>query len=127
MTRCKVQDELDRLLKLDIIEPVNGLTSWLNPLVPVLKLDGPVCLFLDMRKANEAIIRERHAIPKIEDILPELHGACVFSKIDLRERYHQIMLQENSRCNTNFATHKGVHRYKRLICESIVHWSNFKR
>ena len=67
-----------------------------------------------MRQANKAIIRERH-IPKIEDILSELHGAKVFSKIDLREGYHQLMLHEDSRHITAFATHKGVHRYKRLI------------
>ena len=42
-----------------------------------------------MRKANEAVIRERHVIPKLEDILPELNKATVFSKIDLREGYHR--------------------------------------
>ena len=89
-TRCKLENELNRLLKLNIIEPVNRPTSWLNPFVPVPKLDGSIRLCLDIRQANKAILRERHMIPKIEDILPELHGACVFSKIDLREGYHQI-------------------------------------
>ena len=114
-TRKKVEDELDRLIQLDIIEPVNGPTSWLNPFVPVPKADGTIRLCLDMRQANKAIIRERHVIPKMEDILPELHGAGIFSKIDLREGYHQLMLHEDSRPITAFATHKGVHRYKRLI------------
>lgn len=40
-----------------------------------------------MRRANEAIIRERHVIPILEDILTELNEATVFSKIDLREGY----------------------------------------
>ena len=43
-----------------------------------------------MRQANKAIIRERHIILKIEDILTELHGAKYFSKIDLTEGYQII-------------------------------------
>ena len=44
------------------------------------------CVF-DMQKANVAIERERHLIPKLEEILPELHNAKIFSKLDLRD-YH---------------------------------------
>ena len=68
-----------------------------------------------MRQANRAVIRERHIIPKIEDILTELHGATIFSKIDLKEGYHQIMLNEESRNITAFAVHEGIFRFKRLI------------
>lgn len=48
-------------------------------------------------------------------ILPELHDAKVFSKVDLREGYHQLELHPKSRHITAFATHVGVFRYKRLI------------
>ena len=58
-TRAKVSEELDRLLKLDIIEPVEGPTPWINPAVVVPKSSGEIRLCLDMRRANEAIIRER--------------------------------------------------------------------
>ena len=68
-----------------------------------------------MRQANKAIIRERHIIPKIKDILTELHGTNYFSKIDLNEGYQQIKLDLNSRPITTFATHQGLYRYKRLI------------
>ena len=114
-TRRKVETELERLLNLDIIEPVSGPTSWLNPVVPVPKADGSIRLCLDMRKANTAIRRERHVIPKMEEIVQDLHGAKYFTKIDLREGYHQLKLHQNSRDITTFATHKGVFRYKRLI------------
>ena len=59
-----------------------------------------------MRQANIAIIHERHAIPQIDDILPDLHNACYFSKIDLIESYHQIELHEDSHSIIAFATHK---------------------
>ena len=68
-----------------------------------------------MRQLNQAIIRERHVIPKIEDILTELHGAKYFTKIDMRDGYHQILLEESNRHLTTFATHEGLFRYKRLI------------
>ena len=71
-TRQKVSAELKRLPALDIIEPVNGPTTWLNPIVAVPKGKDRIRLCLDMRKANEAVIRERHVIPKLEYILPEL-------------------------------------------------------
>ena len=57
-TRKKVTIELQRLLDLDIIERVNGPTSWINPVVVVPKNNDRIRLCLDMRRANEAIIRE---------------------------------------------------------------------
>ena len=40
-----------------------------------------------MRQANEAIVRERHPIPMIEDVLHQVNGAKVFSKLDLNKGY----------------------------------------
>ena len=83
-TRKKVSKELDRLLQNDCIEKVEGPTSWINPIVVVPKSNDRIRLCLDMRRANECLIRERHQIPKVEEILPELNNAKYFSKIDLR-------------------------------------------
>ena len=68
-----------------------------------------------MRQANTAIVRERHPIPTVEEILQELQGASMFSKLDLRWGYHQIELHPDSRQITTFATHKGLYHYKRLM------------
>ncbi len=67
-----------------------------------------------MREANKAIIRERHLLPTIEEIIHDLNGACVFSKLDLRSGYNQLELKESSRYITTFSTHLGLFRYKRL-------------
>ena len=112
---------------MDIIEQVNGPTSWVNPIVAVPKKDNKIRLCLDMRRANEAIIRERHIIPKVEDILTELHGAKYFSKLDLREGYHQLELHPDCRDITTFATHKGLFRYKRLIYGVSSAFESFQR
>ena len=58
------------MLKEDIIEEVHsGQTEWASPLVVVPKPEGDICVGVDMRRANEAIERERHPIPTNEEIL----------------------------------------------------------
>ena len=64
--RERVDKKLDELLKLDIIEEVPDRPSgWISPLVVVPKADGDVRVCVDMRRANEAIIHERHPIPTL--------------------------------------------------------------
>ena len=63
---------------------------------------------VDMRAANQAIERERHPVPTVEDLIVDLNGAIVFSKIDLNQGYHQFELEKNCRSITAFATHVGL-------------------
>ena len=114
--RAKVDGKLDELLQADIIEEIpEGPSSWISPLVVVPKSDGDVRVCVDMRRANEAIIRERHPIPTVEELLHDLNGSTVFSKVDLKWGFHQILLSEDSRHITTFVTHRGLYRYKRLM------------
>ena len=115
--RDKVDEQLDELLKEDIIEEVSDKpTEWVSPLVVVPKANGKdIRICVDMRRANEAIVRERHPIPTIEEVLYDLNGATVFSKLDLKWGFHQIELEEESRKITTFVTHRGLYRYKRLM------------
>ena len=113
--RKDVEKKLQELQDLDIIEDVEGPTPWVSPLVAVPKSNGDVRVCVDMRRANEAVIRERHPIPTLEETLAALNGAAVFSKLDLRWGYHQVDLHPESRALTTFSTHKGLKHYKRLI------------
>ena len=114
--REKVDQKLDELLKEDIIEEVpSGPTEWVSPLVVVPKPDGDIRICVDMRKANEAIERERHPIPTIEEVLHDLNGSTVFSKLDLKWGFHQVELNAESRRITIFITHRGLFQYKRLM------------
>ena len=114
--RDKVDAKLEELKRLDIIEevPKNMPTTWVSPLVCIPKGDGDVRICVDMRCANEAIKRERHPIPTVDDVLHTLNGATVFSKLDVKMAFHQIELDEESRDVTTFICHKGLMRYKRL-------------
>ena len=113
--RSKVDDKIRELEHLDIIECVDGPMPWVSPLVAVPKPNGEVRVCVDMRQANQAILRERHPIPTVEETLQELHGAAVFSKLDLKWGYHQMELDPDYRGITTFATHQGLWRYKRLM------------
>ena len=114
--REKVDKKLDELLAADIIEEVpQGPTSWISPLVIIPKPDGDIRVCVDMRRANEAIVRERHPIPSVEELLHRLNGSTMFSKLDLKWGFHQITLDKESRNITAFVTHRGLYRYKRLM------------
>ena len=57
-TRAKVEQKIEELVQLDVLEKVEGPTSWVNPLVAVEKPNGDIRICLDMRQANQAILRE---------------------------------------------------------------------
>ena len=113
--RSKVEDKIKELIDLDIIEPVEGPTPWVNLVVVVPKSGGDIRLCIDMRRANEAIRRARHPIPTVDEITQSISGSKIFSKLDLKWGYHQLELSPESRKITTFATHCGLFRYKRLL------------
>ena len=86
--RKDIEKKLKELQDLDIIEDVDSPTPWVSPLVAVLKSNGDI-------RVNEAILRERHPIPTLEETLQGLNGAPVFSKLDLRWGYHQVDYTQN--------------------------------
>ena len=100
---------------MDIIEPVEGPTPWVSPIVVLPKQNDEIRLCVDMRRANEAIIRERYQIPTVDEVLHNLNQSTVFSKLDLKWGYHQLELHPDSRSITTFTTHCGLYRYKRLM------------
>ncbi len=67
-----------------------------------------------MREANVAIKRTRHVTPTLDELISELQGITVFSKIDLCSGYHQLVLHESCRDITTFSTHAALFRYKHL-------------
>ena len=103
------------MLDKDIIEEVpNTPTAWVSPLVVAPKPNVDIRVRMDVRRANEAIVWERHPISTIEEILYDLNGSTVFSKLDLKWGFHQVELEEESQ-EITLVTHRGLYRYKRLM------------
>ena len=111
----KVTKKINELLDLHIIEKVSGPTTWMSPAVIAPKPNkDDVRIFVDMRCANEAIRREKPPIPTVDEVLEELNGSTVFSKLDMNMGFHQIELEEGSRDITTFSADDLLFRYKRL-------------
>jgi hypothetical protein len=67
-------------------------SSWGAPVIFVPKKDGIQRLCVDYHALNEVTIKNKYSLPRIDDLLDQLQGACVFSKIDLRSGYNQLKI-----------------------------------
>ena len=113
--RDKVEAEVTRLERADVIEKVDSATEWVSPIVISPKKDSnKIRMCVDMVEPNRAIKRTRHVIPTVEELRHDLNGAKIFSKLDLANGFHQLELDEESRHITTFSTHIGLRRYCRL-------------
>ena len=112
--RAEVEKELERLLALGILQPVQ-FSDWATPIVPVRKSDGGVRICGDYKiTVNRAAKLDKYPIPRIEELFASLSGGKTFSKLDLSHAYLQIPLDEQSQPYVTINTHKGLFRYTRL-------------
>lgn len=85
--------------------------SYASPVVLVKKKDGTWRLCVDYRNLNGMTVKDRFSIPLIEDLMDELGGSQIYSKIDLRAGYHQVRMDPNDIHKTAFKIHSGHYEY----------------
>ena len=104
-----LREHLDELVKLEVIERVDYPTDWVSAIVVAPKPNGKIRLCLDPRPLNKALKRCHHPIPTIDDVLPELSNAKVFTN-----GYWQVELDEESSLLTTFNTPFGRFKWQRM-------------
>ena len=110
----QIEKALQQMEDLKIITPVTIPTEWVSSITYARKPDGTLCICLDPRDLNKAIIRENYKAPTLEEITHKLAGATVFSKLDVKDRFWSIHLDDASSHLTTFNTHKGRCRFVRM-------------
>ena len=113
---ARKEQVLEEIRKMDnekIWEPVQR-SEWVHGLVTVPKEGGGVRITTDLSPLNPHILPELHPIPSIKELLGDLQGAQVFSKMDFRKGFFHIPLHPDSRHLTTTVTPLGLRQYKRL-------------
>jgi hypothetical protein len=85
---AELKKQLQELLDKGYIRPSSS--SWGCPALFVKKKDGSLRLCVDYRPLNAVTIKNKYLLPHIDVLFDQLAGAKVFSKLDLRSRFHQI-------------------------------------
>ena len=112
--REAVDAQLEKEIQQGLWEPVRH-SKWAAPLVVVPKTDGKIRICGDYRlTVNRAAKVDQYPLPRVEELFSKLSGCQVFSKIDLKSAYNQLVLDERSREYLTVNTPRGLLRPLRL-------------
>ena len=101
--------QLQELLEKGFIRP--SVSPWGAPVLFVKKKDGTLRLCIDYRQQNKLTVKNKYPLPRIDDLFDQLKGASIFSKIDLRSRYHQLRIKDADVHKTAFRTRYGHYKF----------------
>jgi hypothetical protein len=103
----KVRHELNKMITVGIIEPVEE-SEWVSPMVVQdKKTKGEIRIYVDLRKLNDASVHDPFPTPFTNEVFDNVGGQEVYSFTDGFSGYHQIIIHKEDRHKTPFATEWG--------------------
>ena len=101
----ELKTQLQELLDKKFIRP--STSPWSAPVWFVKKKDGSLRLCIDYRELNKVTVKNKYPLPRIDELFDQLQGVQVFSKNDLRSRYHQLKVKTEDIEKTAFRIRYG--------------------
>jgi hypothetical protein len=100
---------LEELLKKGYIRP--SVSPWGALMLFVKKKNGTMRLSINFRYLNKVNVKNGYPLPQINDLFDQLKGSKMFSKIDSRSCYHQVIIREEDTNKTTFRTRYGHYEF----------------
>ena len=120
-----IQEHVKEMLDANIIRPSSS--PWSSPVIMIPKPDGSIRFCVDYRKLNACTENDHFPMPRIDDIFDALEGSLIYSTLDLKSGYWQILMDENSIEKTAFSTPDGHYEFIRMPFGLKTAPSNFSR